>query len=156
MILPGTGRGTAAEGGGGGGLPTLRKPVVDTARKLRREMSYPEVLLWQRLRGGGAGAKVRRQHPIGPYIADFYCSEKRLVIEVDGEAHERGDRPMRDEKRDRYLHANGYEVLRIMAADVLKDADGAAAIIAALLKSPLHRSPAASGPPPRAGEDQDA
>ncbi|HEX8527090.1 endonuclease domain-containing protein [Allosphingosinicella sp.] len=62
-------------------------------------MSLPEVLLWQQLRGEPAGLKFRRQHPTGPYDIDFYCSDARLAIEVDGEGHNRGDRPARDMAR---------------------------------------------------------
>ena len=154
MILPGTGRGTAREASGGGGSSSLRKPEVYIARKLRREMSLPEVLLWQRLRGGQAGVRIRRQHPVGPYVADFYCSEGRVIIEVDGEAHDRGANPERDGSRDHFLEENGYRVIRIPAAEILRDADGAAASIAALVAPPLHHRPATGGPPPRAGEDQ--
>jgi very-short-patch-repair endonuclease len=114
-------------------------------------MTLPEVLLWQRLRGGQAGPKFRRQHPIGPYIADFYCVAARLVIEVDGEIH--AGRTEQDRDRDRFLRENGYEVLRLRAADVLKNVDVAAEAIASLAARPLHHRPAAGGPPPRAGED---
>src|SRR5687768_5663341 len=90
MILPETGRGTAAEGRGGGD-GSLRKPEVYAARKLRRSMSLPEVLLRQELRGARIGTRVRRQHPLGAYVVDFYLAAARLVIEVDGERHNRGD-----------------------------------------------------------------
>ncbi len=58
---------------GGGGLPQMLRPEVSIARKLRREMSLPEVQLWQRLRGRVGRFRFRRQHPIGPYVVDFYC-----------------------------------------------------------------------------------
>jgi len=137
---------------GGGGVPTLRRPVTYAARKLRREMSLPEVVLWQCLRGGRAGCKFRRQHPIGPYVADFYCAGARLVVEIDGIAHDMGDRPARDAVRQNYLEENGYTVIRLPASDVLKDVDAAAESVARLA-SPLHHRPAAGGPPPRTGED---
>ena len=139
---------------GGGGSPPSRRPETYTARKLRREMSLPEVLLWQRLRGSQLGVKFRRQHPIGSYITDFYCSSLRLVIEVDGDAHNMGDRPARDVSRDTFLKENGYKVLRIAASDILKDMDAVVASIAAITESPLHHQPLAGGPPPRAGEEQ--
>ncbi len=137
---------------GGGGVPQARRPETDTARKLRREMSFPEVLLWQRLRGSQTGLRFRRQHPIGSYIADFYCPAARLVIEVDGEVH--ANRTEKDGNRDRFLHENGYEVVHVNAAEVLNDADRAAEAIASLAARPLHHRPSAGGPPPRAGEDQ--
>jgi very-short-patch-repair endonuclease len=151
MILPGTGRGTAPEGRGGGGRSPIQRPEVYHARKLRKSMSLPEAMLWQRLRGSQLGMKFRRQHPVGPYVADFYCRDARLIIEIDGEAHNRGDRPEKDAARDAYLLDKGFEVLRIAAVEVLRDANAAAEGIAARLGNPLHQPVA--GPPPRAGED---
>jgi len=119
-------------------------------------MSLPEVLLWQRLRGTPQGLRFRKQHPIGAYRADFYCAAAKLVIEVDGIAHDMGDRPARDEARIRYLQERGYEVLRIPAADVLKDPDAVASSIIAHASRPLHHSPGASGPPPRERGGSDA
>ncbi len=150
-ILPGTGRGTAPAGRGGGGARQLLRPEVVLARKSRREMSYPEVLLWQRLRGKSTGMRFRKHHPIGPYVVDFYCAAFRLVIEVDGFAHEVGNRPERDERRTLFLEENGYRVVRIEAKEVVHDADAVAASIALLVEAPLHHP--ADGPPPRAGED---
>jgi len=128
----------------------MARPEVATARKLRKEMSYPEVLLWQRLRGATAGARFRRQHPIGPYVADFCCVGSRLVVEVDGEIH--AGRLDYDAEREGFLIGNGYRVVHVLAADILKDADGVAASIASLASLPLHH--AAHGSPPRSGEDQ--
>ncbi|UZK64968.1 endonuclease domain-containing protein [Sphingomonas sp. M1-B02] len=128
------------------------KPEVTKARKLRREMTYPEVLLWQRLRRKTAGARFRKQHPIGPYIVDFYCAAARLAIEVDGEIHAQPDAISHDETRERFLVENGHKVVHVNGADVLKDADGVAASIGALVARPLHQPSA--GPPPRSGEDQ--
>jgi len=93
----------------------------------------------------------RKQHPIDPYVADFYCSAARLVVEVDGEAHNRADRPQRDDVRAAFLNERGYQLLRIPAEDVLKDPDGVAASIMAYAAKPLHHP--SDGPPPRAGED---
>src|SRR3546814_17128566 len=101
----------------------MRRPEVYAARKLRRELSLPEILIWQRVKSAQTGLKFRKQHPIGPYVADFYCSRAHLVVEVDGEAHERGDRHGRDERRDTFMIENGYRVLRVAAADILQDAD---------------------------------
>jgi very-short-patch-repair endonuclease len=116
-------------------------------------MSYPEVLLWQRLRGKAAGAKFRKQHLIGPYVVDFYCAAPRLVVEVDGEIHAQPDAVAHDGRRDRFLIENGYRALHVNASDILKDADGVAASIGLLASRPLHRP--LDGPPPRAGEDQE-
>ncbi len=129
----------------------MQRPEVYAARKLRKSMSLPEVVLWQRLRASRLGMKFRRQHPIGPYVADFYCRDARLIIEVDGEAHNRGNRPTADVARDAYLRNKGLEVVRIAAVDVLKDADAVAEAIAARVANTLHHP--TDGPPPRAGED---
>lgn len=131
-------------------MPAAHRPEVYTARKLRKAMSLPEVQLWQRLRGGKAGLKFRRQHPIGPYIVDFYFREAALAIEVDGEVHNRADHPVRDGRRDAFLKQNGLRVLHVAAARILKDPDGAAEAIAAYAARPLHHP--ADGPPPRTGE----
>jgi very-short-patch-repair endonuclease len=87
-------------------------------------MSAPEITLWQVLRHRPGGFKFRRQHPSGPYIADFYCHEARLIIEVDSEAHSRGDRPARDEARDRWFAERGLTTLRITTTDIQKNIDG--------------------------------
>jgi very-short-patch-repair endonuclease len=115
-------------------------------------MSLPEVLLWQRLRGRSAGVKFRRQHPFAGYVLDFYCPASRLAVEVDSEAHDRGDRPLRDARRDAVLQANGLTILHIAAPDVLRDPDAVADAVMRTV-SPLHRP--AGGPPlhARHGED---
>ena len=104
------------------------------ARRLRKQMSLPEVLLWRLLRK--ASPPLRRQHPIGSYVVDFYCPAARLVIEVDGFAHETGDRPTRDAARDAWLRAQGLDVIRIAARDVLRDALGCADGILRLCQTP--------------------
>jgi very-short-patch-repair endonuclease len=107
------------------------KRTIARARKLRRQMSLPEVLLWTELRKRPGGLKFRKQHPSGPYSADFFCHEARLIIEVDGEAHERGDRPHRDLERDRWFEERKFRVLRIPAAEVLGNMEGVTAHILA-------------------------
>jgi len=75
------------------------------------------------------------------------------VIEVDGKGHEHGDMLVRDDGRDAFMVENGYRILRVMAAEVLRDADGVVEGIVAFAALPLHHQPAAGGPPPRAGEE---
>jgi very-short-patch-repair endonuclease len=101
------------------------------ARRLRRSMSLPEVLLWRELRKKPKGIQLRRQHPAGPYVLDFFCAIANLAIEVDSEAHSRGDRPQRDEIRDQWLTKQGVRVMRIPATDVLGNLDGVLRSIAA-------------------------
>ena len=147
MILPGTGRGTGEAGGGA--LPQTASPEAYTARKLRKAMSLPEVLIWQRLRSRASRVKFRRQHPIGPYVLDFFCGAGSIAIEIDGATHDA--RRDYDSVRDRYLKSVGITVIRINAADVLRDPDGVAASIVTFVAPPLHH--ASHGPPPRSGED---
>jgi very-short-patch-repair endonuclease len=97
------------------------QPTIKRARKLRKEMSMPEALLWRVLRQRPAGLKFRRQHPAGPYVADFFCHEARLVVEVDGESHERSGRPARDHVRDGWFAERKFDVMRIPARAVLSD-----------------------------------
>ena len=104
------------------------------ARQLRRTMSLPEVLLWRHLRGSPQGVKIRRQHPVGPYVADFYVAAAKLIIEVDGAGHRAGERGARDERRDAWLAGQGYSVMRVAAAEALADAEGVAdAVVRAAL-----------------------
>ena len=151
MILPGTGRGTIREANGGGGA-SLRKSGVYAARKLRRTMSPPEVLLWSQVRSAKLGFKVRRQHPIGPYVADFFVPHAKLVIEIDGTAHDSGERPQWDAIRDRYLAEQGFAILRLTGHDVKRNLDGVLKLIIARVANPLHRP--SDGPPSHAGEEQ--
>ena len=145
----------SAQPSGGGGPAVLLQPIrqVKRARKLRREMSLPEVLLWQELRKKPGGLKFRRQVPLAPYTADFACLSARLIVEVDGEVHDRGDAPSYDAERDRELVSRGFTVLRIPARDVLNDLESVLNGIVARCVGlgPLHRP--ADGPPPRSGED---
>ena len=129
-----------ADGGGGerseteggsapGARPTYRKEVCPTERAaaqaggLRREATPPERLLGSRLRRGQLGGhKFRRQHPLGPYVADFYCHEASLVVEVDGAMHA-GDRKHKDAIRDSWLDERRIAALRVRAVDVFGDLD---------------------------------
>ncbi len=101
------------------------KNAKHQARRHRREMSPPEVRLWMELRKEPGGYRFRREHPAGPYRLDFYCAKAKLAIEVDGEAHGHGDRPERDEARDAWLAQRGVLTLRIPAAEVMNNLDGA-------------------------------
>ena len=133
---PRDGEGDRAKRGGGG----LRHPSTYRARKLRQEMTLPEVMLWQRLRGSQTGLKFRRQHRIGDLVADFYCPSARLVVEIDGFVHDTLGRATRDELRDASMHEKGFNVLRIPASDVLKDVDLVVGAIVARAAAPLRQS----------------
>jgi very-short-patch-repair endonuclease len=116
-------------------------------------MSLPEVLLWKELRKRPGGYKFRRQFPQADFSLDFACLEARICIEVDGEAHSRGENPQRDELRDQKVREAGFAVLRIGACEVLSNMEGVIAGIVARCDElgPLHRP--SNGPPPRSGED---
>lgn len=102
------------------------RATKDRAKSLRRQMSLPEVLLWKAIKGRRLqGLHFRRQHPIGPYVLDFYCEAERLAVEVDGSSHDFGDRPERDQRRDAWLLAQGVTTLRLSASLILDDVDAA-------------------------------
>lgn len=110
----------------------------DRALKLRKQTTEPEKLLWSILRARQlAGLKFRRQHPIEPYIVDFYCAPCQLVIELDGESHE--GRQQYDAEREKYLHNLGLTVFRVTNDDVMNNLEGVAEAIyrATLNERPL-------------------
>ena len=104
------------------------------ARRLRRKMTLPEVLLWGEVRRRAGGVKFRRQHPVENYVIDFYCAEVKLGIEVDGIVHDMGAQPEHDEKRAAVIAEHGIALLRIPARDVLRSpVEMAESVIAACL-----------------------
>ena len=160
MNPPRNGEGDRQPQAGGGGVPAqhprpLQAPIktVKRARRLRKAMSLPEVLLWQELRQRPGGFKFRRQHPELMFVHHFCCLQLRLLIEVDGAVHDMGTQPEFDQWRDAVMLERGYRTLRIPARIVLQDMEDAVnAIVCACREGgPLHRP--ADGPPPRAGED---
>jgi very-short-patch-repair endonuclease len=133
----------------------LVQPIrqVRRARGLRKAMSLPEVLLWVELQKRPGGHKFRRQVPQQPYTLDFACLKARLAIEVDGEAHNRGDRPRGDEIRDRVMSQRGFRTLRLPAYEVLNNLEGCIiAIVAACGEGETPPPRLRRGPPPRTGE----
>ncbi len=135
--------------------PVANVGTTRKARLLRRQMTPPEVLLWQALRGRPDGFKFRRQHPSGVFVLDFFCSDARLAIEIDGEAHDRANRPTLDQTRDAWFANRGIKTFRIPAAEVLRGVDSVVrgVVDACRARLPLHHP--TGGPPPRAklGED---
>jgi very-short-patch-repair endonuclease len=101
------------------------------ARALRQRMTNAERKLWYALRDRRfARFKFRRQAPVGRFIADFVCFERRLVIEVDGGQHADS---VRDRWRDRWFAANGFRVLRFWNNEVLKNLEGVMTVLAETL-----------------------
>jgi very-short-patch-repair endonuclease len=102
-----------------------RKVSGVRAKEMRQTMSNAEVILWSRLRRKQVhGVTFRRQHPIGPFIADFACWEARLVIEVDGPSHVSDDAQVKDKSRTEFLNQAGWEVLRVWNNDVYNNLHG--------------------------------
>ena len=98
------------------------RKTFDRAKTLRRDLSLPEVVLWECLRGRRLGGlRFRRQHPVGPYVLDFYCAEARLAVEVDGAHHDLPEQMSHDQRRDSWLGAQGIRVIRIAATDILDE-----------------------------------
>ena len=104
------------------------------ARKLRRDMTKAETVLWTILKGRARGGwKFRRQHPLGPYVADFACVEAGFIIEVDGATHAEDHEIDRDDQRSAFLGAQGFTVLRVTNTGIYDDLDGVARMIDAAL-----------------------
>nr|WP_295883647.1 DUF559 domain-containing protein [uncultured Devosia sp.] len=110
----------------------MRSPdfIRDRAKTLRRAMTQPEKTLWHLLRRNSLGWHFRRQHPIGPYILDFYCAALKLCVEVDGPVHD--EQVERDERRTAWLNKEGLTVIRFSADEV---ETRPAAIIAAIARA---------------------
>jgi very-short-patch-repair endonuclease len=123
--------------------------AMRASRRLRREMSPLEALLWQLLRRSPVGIKFRRQYPIGPYVADFYCPSAKLVIEIDGQVHGLEHQARHDAKRDELIGAFGVQIVRVPASDVMRDVAAVAqSVIETCLAGPLHHPASPDGPPP--------
>jgi very-short-patch-repair endonuclease len=118
------------------------------ARALRRAETGAERKLWGLLRGRKlAGAKFRRQQPIGPYFVDFYCDDARLVIEADGAPHY--PRPLVDMYRDAYLRALGLRILRFENDEILTTPDR---VLTAIQQALTAMPPPTTQPPLPQGE----
>ena len=99
------------------------KSKITFARKLRRDMSPPEVMVWVHLRARKDGITFRRQHPVGSYVLDFYCPQARLAVEIDGEHHYYEEQQEKDAVRDAWLAAQGIQTLRIPGFEIMADPD---------------------------------
>ncbi len=106
---------------------------TNTARKLRREMTDAERLLWQHLRRQQTGIKFRRQFPLGPYILDFVSLDARLNLEIDGGQH--AER-VEDRIRDDFVRSQGFRVLRFWNNEVLGNIEGVMEVILQHLPPP--------------------
>ncbi len=91
---------------------------LDRRRELRQNQTKAEEILWFELRNNKLGAKFKRQHSIGGYIADFYCQKYKLIIELDGEIHNVKENLECDNVRDKFFTSLGYKVLRFKNEEV--------------------------------------
>lgn len=118
------------------------------AKELRRKLTDAEVILWSRIRPRECpDYKFRRQHPIGPYIADFACPLSRVVIEVDGDTHGADDEIVYDKKRDAFMQERGWTVIRVFNEDVYKRLEDTLAMIWQRMPPPSRRSRSRTPPP---------
>jgi len=120
-----------------GVLPTVKNRLTPVAQRLRRDSTDAESLLWSRLRADQLGARFIRQHPIGPYIADFACRKARLVIELDGGQHALAVEA--DAERTKVIEAHGYLVLRFWNNDVMENIEGVLMEIVRTLEAAKHQ-----------------
>ena len=99
--------------------------ITEKARSLRKNMTKQERILWQFLRKKSInGLKFRRQYPIGSYIVDFICNEKKLIIEIDGGQHNEDKNSIYDHERTKYLETKGYKVIRFWNHDIENNIEG--------------------------------
>jgi very-short-patch-repair endonuclease len=131
----------AAPDEGGMAQNKTTRTTIERARALRRTATEPERFLWALLRGRRlSGWKFRRQVPIGMYIADFYCHEAGVVVEVDGAMH--GEQLGYDDRRTAWLNAQGLRVLRFSTPQVLGSAERVLeAVLSACQEAPSSAAP---------------
>jgi very-short-patch-repair endonuclease len=113
----------------------MRNPILtlNRAKPLRRPMTPQELGLWLRVKNRQLGGfKFRRQHPIGPYILDFYCAQVRLAVEIDGQSHWSAEQERHDVRRDAYLLEIGIETLRLSAESLKRPRAAAEQILEVL------------------------
>lgn len=115
--------------------------LTDLARRLRRNLTEPERILWNRLRADALGVHFRRQHPIGRYIADFVCVPARLVVEIDGDTHADDGAEAQDRFRSRQLGRCGVRVVRFTNRQVMDNLEGVLEVIRGELSAPLPPPP---------------
>jgi very-short-patch-repair endonuclease len=131
-----------AAGEGGYELPKASRELIARARQLRREATTAESLLWELLRDRRLlGRKFRRQHPIGQFIADFFCDDARLIIEIDGAVHREPTQQERDRLREEILREHGFAILRFTNDQILDRTEQVLQEIAAYVTAHSYEHP---------------
>ena len=112
--------------------------ALNNAKNLRSDMTIFERKLWTRLRAKRfMNTKFKRQVPIGLYIADFVCKDKKIIIELDGSGHLEASQHVHDVNRDSYLKSQGYEILRFYNNDIENNLEEVLEIIRQKILAPL-------------------
>ena len=128
------------------GQSETKAKLKPRARELRNAPTEPERRLWRILRSSQLnGRKFRRQVAIPPFVTDFLCPAKALIVEVDGWTHE----PVLDARRDALLKSRGYTTLRFTNEDVMRNIDGVFTVIVETLSSLPDRWPHPPSPSPK-------
>jgi cyclase len=118
----------------GGMFEGASRLIFGNATQLRRNMRDAETVLWMYLKNGVNGCKIHRQHPIGLYIADFYCHKAKLIIELDGTIHDKPEVKENDDARQKELERCGYVISRFTNQQVLKKTEEVIKIITEQIK----------------------
>ncbi len=100
------------------------RKFLDRRRELRNNTTPQERILWSYLKNKQLACKFQRQHSIGPYIVDFYCAQKRLVIEIDGSQHSQTENQQYDKLRADYLKSAGCEIIRFWNNEINTNIEG--------------------------------
>jgi len=146
---PSAGEGQPEQSDGRERGSAIKELLRERAKSMRSEATPAEHRLWQILRAKRlAGYKFKRQLVIDHYIADFVCPGHRLIVEADGGQHAESDY---DRRRDEYLRAQGFRILRFWNSDIFNNEEGVADAIFAALTAPLPARPAAELPSPAKG-----
>jgi very-short-patch-repair endonuclease len=110
---------------------------IEQRRALRSALTPAEAALWRALqRSALRGKKFRRQHGIGPYIVDFYCAGEKLIVELEGAAHDSEPAASRDQIRESFLRARGFNVIRIENRHVRENLEGVLEYISQHFRAP--------------------
>lgn len=115
------------------------KKLLPRRKDLRNNSTPQEILLWTRLKNSALGFKFRRQHSIGGYIVDFYCPEKKVVIEIDGSQHDQKENIELDKIRTKFFEGLDIKVLRFKNSEVATDTEKVVGMIKGTLPSLIRR-----------------
>ncbi len=119
--------------------------IFDNAKQLRGRMTDAENVLWLHLKNKVGGCKFRRQHPIGNYIADFYCHKVKLIIQVDGSIHNITEVKEQDEIRENDLMSMDYQIVRFTNEEVMKQCEAVLKKISEIVNATIQNEFSKSG-----------